>query len=415
MGDMIKNIRPILAILLSASFLLIGNGFQNIFLPLRAAHEEFSNFYIGALGSGYFLGFVLGCLCAPYLVKRAGHIRTFAAMVSLSSAVTLGHLIFIIPEVWVGLRIATGFCLATLYMVIESWLNDKADNKTRGAIMSAYLVTNLCSIMAGQMMIIPLSPTSMQVFLVASIVISLAAIPVAFTRSPQPTPPAVARLEFMRLYKISTTGLNGCFLVGLGHGSIWALSPVFAKNIGLPTQNIALFMSILVLGGAIFQTPIGYISDRFDRRSILGWISIGVAIAATPLWLFAEHLNLYTMYAAVFVLGGFAMPQYSVTVAHAFDRTPKGDYVNMSAMLLMTFGFGAVCGPLVASYLIDTIDAGALFMFILSTNFVLVVYLISRILQREAVVPEEKDQYDLADTTTIGQSPNTPFLEEPTS
>ena len=263
---------PILAalsILLSVAFLIMGNGLQLMLLPIRGGIEGFSSLQIGLLGSGYFFGFVLGCAFTPRMIMRVGHIRTFAALVAIASAAALGYPMAVDAIVWVILRMITGFCLAGLYLVVESWLNDQATNETRGVLISTYVTVNFTVITLGQMMVTLFQPSSFMLFSIASVLVSLAAVPIVMTRSSQPPPITIVRFRPLRMFRLSPTGTVAIFLIGLATGSFWSLGPSYASTVSGSVSDAAWFMSAAVLGGAVAQLPAGKISDRIDRRQVI--------------------------------------------------------------------------------------------------------------------------------------------------
>ena len=270
---------PITALLISVAMLLMGNGLQGTLLPVRANLEAFSATDIGVLGSSYFLGFAAGCLYGPRLIRRAGHIRAFTALVALASCVVLVHSLFLTPVLWWGLRAMTGFCFAVLYMIIESWLNEKSTNETRGFVFSLYTIINLTVITIGQLMLGLDRPEDFQLFILASILVSLAAVPIALTRAEAPMAPRSVKIRVWHLYKLSPVGVVGCLAVGLANGSFWALAPVFAQNKGADTWGVAVFMSVAVIAGALGQWPLGRLSDKTDRRKVIIGAACGSATA----------------------------------------------------------------------------------------------------------------------------------------
>lgn len=225
----------IAALLLSAAILLMGNGLQLTLLPLRAQIEAFSTIQIGIIGSAYYIGFAAGCLWGPYLVKRVGHIRTFTAMVAIASAAPLVHNIWISAEVWWLLRAASGFCLATLFMIIESWINEKATNKNRGAVFSTYTVISLTVVTLGQLMINLYTIESFVLFSIASVLVSLSAVPLSLSKATAPAQVQTVRIRLVYLLRLSPVGIIGAFFVGMQQGAFWSLGPVFAERIGLDT------------------------------------------------------------------------------------------------------------------------------------------------------------------------------------
>ncbi|HET7718153.1 MAG TPA: MFS transporter, partial [Bauldia sp.] len=262
---MIATIGPVTSLLVGVAFLISGHGLQLTLIPLRASIEGWSPFEIGLIGSAYYVGFVAGCLAAPYLILRAGHIRSFAAFVSLCSAVTIFQAVVVAVIPWIVFRLLVGVVFAGLYMVTESWLNDRATNQNRGRIMSAYIAVNFSAITVGQFMVTLAEPTSFILFALASIMVSLSAIPVALTTSAQPAPLPIARLRPRELYAASPVGIVGVTVVGVANGAFWALAAVYAVGEGLGSNEVAIFTGLATIGGALAQWPAGRISDGVDR------------------------------------------------------------------------------------------------------------------------------------------------------
>lgn len=398
---LIEALAPVSALLLSVSILLMGNGLQGTLLPVRANLEAFSPLEVGLLGTAYFLGFTFGCIYGPQLVSRSGHIRAYLAMTSLASVVTLMHAIYVTPVTWWGLRAVTGFCFAVLYIVIESWLNSRSDNRTRGTVFSIYTAINLTVITVGQLMLGLASPASFSLFATASILVSLAAIPVALTISASPTPPNVFKLRFKKLYRVSPVGFAACFAVGLANGSFWALGPVFAQDQGFGMSGIATFMSAVVLGGALLQWPLGSLSDRIDRRIVMvlaAFIALLAAIAVT----FIPAADRTTTILAAAVFGAGAFPLYALAVAHANDNADAADHVEVSSGLLLIYGLGAAAGPLLASLMREVMVLPALFVFTAIVHTVLIGWVVWRMSRRESA--PARDRVVFADAAITAQT-----------
>jgi MFS family permease len=377
------------ALLLSVSILLMGNGLQGTLVPIRANMESFTAISLGLLGTAYFLGFTLGCVHGPLLVRRAGHIRTFLAMTSVASVVSLLHAIWVDPIAWWALRALTGYCFAVLYIVIESWLNAQSANTTRGKIFSIYTVINLTVVTAGQMMLALSDPASFNLFAVASILVSLAALPIAFTVAASPTPAAFALPRLRRLYRISPVGVAGCIAVGLANGAFWTLGPVYAQNEGFNLTEIAVFMSVVVLGGAVSQWPIGSLSDRMDRRISVIAAATCAVIAAMAIMVIPSDAKL-AIIAVGALFGAGAFPLYALAVAHANDYADASEAVEVSSGLLLLYGLGAAAGPLLASLWRAVSTGPTLFYFTALVHAALVVYVAWRISQRVAAPAEER-------------------------
>lgn len=397
---MASTLRPVASLLLGIAFLLAGNGLQLTLMPLAGEAAGFPPVALGALGSAYYIGFVGGCLFGPFVIMRAGHIRAFAAMVSAASAVALMHPLLIEVVAWGILRAITGFCLASLYLIIESWLNDRATNENRGFIMSAYIIVNFATVVVGQLMVTLNPVTSYASFAVASILVSLAAIPVALTRSAQPAPITLVRFRPRELWRTAPVGIVGVFFVGISNGAFWALGPVYGTGSGLSIADTAVFMSVSVAAGALSQWPVGRISDRVDRRIVLAVTLVAAAAASTALWLVPPGTE--TLLVLGFLFGALTLPGYSLAAAHAYDKTKPGGYVETAAGILLMNGLGAVFGPFVAAMFISRLGPSALFLFTALTQVLLAAFVVWRIATRSSTASADKTGFDLASTAPVG-------------
>ena len=380
---------PVAALLISVSILLAGQGLQGTLLPVRASLEQFATLAIGIMGAAYFLGFTIGCLRGGELVQRVGHVRVFLAMTALASAAPLLHGLVLNPVAWSLLRALTGFCFAVLYIVIESWLNECSTNENRGAVFSVYVMITLTMLAAGQMMTLLYDPAGLELFLIASVLVSLGAIPVALSVSPSPEQPTEVELDMRRVLRISPAGAIGCLAVGLANGAFWSLAPVFTAGISTNISLAAWFMTSAVIGGALSQWPLGIASDKFGRRRvIIGAAVFGVGIAAGVL-LLGNDLEFWTVNLLGAAWGAVAFPLYAISVAHANDYAEPEDYVMVSSGLLLMYGLGAIAGPFIASLLMSYIGAVGLFGFTAIVHGALAVFVVHRILQR-ASTPDDK-------------------------
>lgn len=404
-------VAPITALLFGVALLLMGNGLQGTLLPIRANLEAFSAIEIGILGSSYFFGFALGCWGGPWLVHRVGHIRTFAAIVAIASSIVLAHALITSPGVWWSLRAGSGFCFAVLYMVIESWLNERATNENRGLVFSIYTIINLTVITVGQMMLTLADPASFVLFGLASILVSLAAVPVALTRSQAPEPIEQVKIRVRTLYHQSPVGVMGCATVGLANGAFWALGPIFAQRDTGDTTNVALFMSIAVIAGAVGQWPLGRWSDKIDRRKVIIVASAGAAFAALVMTWLAQSDNAALTY-SVFLFGFFAFPLYALSIAHMNDFVQPESYVETASGLLLVYAAGAVAGPLIASLTIELFGTGSLFAYTALVHLGLVIFASYRMSQRTTAPTEEHITF--ADALRVAQTvgPIDPLSEE---
>lgn len=386
------TLAPLFALLLSTAFLLMGNGLQGILTPIRANIEGFSAMAIGILGSAYFAGFVAGCLVFPHVVKRVGHIRSFAVLAAIASATILIQSLFLNLVVWGILRIAMGFCFAGLFMVIESWLNDKTNNETRGRVLSLYTTINLTVVTLGQLMVNWSSPSGTTLFILVSILLSISILPIALTESMAPSPILEVRLRLRWLFNASIMGCSGCFCAGLANGAFWTLGPVFAHESGMSINSVAIFMSVAVLGGAFSQWPVGKISDTMDRRKVMGFCCFFAGSIGLGLALIYEH-SMTTMWILIFMFGVFTFPLYSLSVAHANDSVSREDFVEVSSGLLLIFGVGAIIGPLLASKLIQHFGQPSLFVFSAIVYGLTGIFAYYRITQQERAPIEEREDF----------------------
>ncbi len=399
---------PVGALLLGAAILLLGNGLLGILLPVRASFEHFPTTAIGLIASGYSAGFVVGCLGTPHVVQRVGHIRTFAVMAAIAAAVVLTMVLMIQPLVWIFLRMITGVAFAGLYMVIESWLNERASNTNRGQLFATYMVIQLAAITIGQMLLPLGEPGGFRLFVLTAIAITLALVPVGLTTSVAPQPLGEVRLRLARLYRMSPVGVLGCFFVGLANGAFGGLGAIFAQDVGLSRTGVALFMSAALVGGALFQIPLGRLSDRIDRRKVLiiaCWLAVlagGVLALAgdarsagglVPPALERLALSPLVLIGAVVVFGGCIYSMYALCVAHTNDFVEREDFLEASSGLLLTWGVGATIGPLLAAFAMERIGLGGLFIYAALVHLLFIAFTWYRTRQRAPLPPDVRPDF----------------------
>jgi len=395
-----KNLRPIVSLLLGVAFLLAGSGMQFTLLPLRGSAEGFGDLALGVIGSGYFVGFVSGCLLGPYVILRAGHIRAFTAMVAVTAAMALAYALAPTVPAWIAFRVVTGLCLAGLYLVVESWLNDGASNETRGLVLSSYVVVSYGAITLGQALATLYPVVEAGSFMVAAMLSSLATVPVALTRSAQPAPITIVRFHPGQIYREAPVALIASFVIGCANGAFWGLAPLSAARSGLSVDRAALFMSLAVLAGAIAQWPVGHLSDRVDRRLVLLALLIGAAVVGIVIFLTSASGPILLLLGILF--GALALPGYSLAAAHAYDKTPASDAVSVAATILLANGLGSVIGPLVAAGFMSTEGPRGLFLFTALTQALLAVYVFYRTRVQRPLASRQKTEFDLAATAPVG-------------
>ena len=401
------TLRPILSLLIGLFFLVIGHGLQITLIPLRAQAEGWSQFQIGVLGSAYYVGFLAGCFGSPYLIRNVGHIRAFMALVSLFTATMVALPLLVTFPVWLVIRIIIGVALSGLYMTIESWLNDRASNTTRGLTMGLYIMVNYAALAIGQSSITLYSPMEFSLFAIAALTISLSAIPLALTSQSQPAPVALVRFRPMELYRASPVGVVGALMVGVANGAFWSLGAVAAVSAGMSTRGAAAFMAIATAAGALSQWPVGRLSDRIDRRIVL----IGLLISATFFGLCLAFLPPFGI--LWFILGtGFGLsiaPTYSICAAHTYDHAAPGSFVETAAGLFLASATGSIIGPLVAALTMEGLGAPRLFLFTAIVQVLLALYAYTRLHARPSLTTDAKADFDLAATAPVGG----PILPEP--
>lgn len=389
---MARTIRTLAALLIAAFFLIVGNGLQGTLLSVRGNMEGFPLVLVGLLMSAYFVGFMAGCQFAPGMVKRVGHIRAFTALASIASAAALAYALAVEPVFWLALRVITGFALAGLYMIIESWINEAVDNEQRGRTLAVYRLVDLSAATIGQAMIALAAPTAFTLFAIVSILISLALVPVAMTTSAQPRPITSAKLELGKLFRISSLAAVGCLAVGGANGAFWAVGAVYVQELGYPVTTVAIFMTTVVIAGALVQMPLGLISDRLDRRIVVVATAALCSAAGAFLALVGGASSEMLLYGG-FAFGFTAMPIFGLCVAHANDRAEPHEYVTLAAGLLWLYGAGAVAGPVIAPVVMNAFGPKALFIHTSAIYGALVVFGLFRIFVRDAAPQKNREAY----------------------
>lgn len=388
-----RTLTKVAALLFGVAILLTGQGLQGTLIPTRAALESFSTVTIGVIGASYFLGFTIGCLRSGALLRGVGHVRVFAAMTAAASAAPLLLGLWAEPWLWGVLRFLTGFCFAVIYVVIESWLNGCTNNETRGGVFAIYVFITLTVMALGQLMMLLYDPRELELFVIASILVSSALIPVVLSRSDTPKKPQVVRLDLRRLFEISPSGAVSCFGAGLTNGSFWAISAIFASQVTGNTDSAAWYMTSGVIGGAIFQWPLGLLSDRLDRRRVLAVTALGAGIVGTTIALTGAGMPEITLMLIGALWGGMAFPLYSVAVALTNDHAQQDEYVQVSSGLLLLYGIGAVAGPLIAAVVMGVMGPAGLYMFSGAVHLLLFGYVGLRALKRLPVPTDQRSEF----------------------
>ncbi|MCH8104383.1 MAG: MFS transporter [Proteobacteria bacterium] len=383
-----KDLAASWAILLGVGFMMIANGLQGTLLGIRAGIEGFSIFTTGIMMSGYFIGIFMGSFLAPYLVKRVGHIRVFSALASLASISILFHGMYVSPAVWMAMRVVTGICFAGFFVVTESWLNDRASNKTRGKILSVYMLIVTFGIGSGQFLLNLAKPDAIDLFILTSIIISFGLIPILLTAKPAPVFDISEKMSVFELYRASPLAVIGNCLTGMAHGTIFGLGAIYASAILVDIKSISWFMACFMIGSLIMQWPVGYISDRLSRRLVMATIST-ISIVFSILAALAPKDSLI-FYIYIVLLGGAAIPMYSICIAYANDRLEPRQIVAASGSLVMVAGIGLSTGPIMVAFFMDFYGMQYFFWGIATFFAMILAFTLIRINSRAGIAVENQ-------------------------
>lgn len=372
------------ALFLSVILLQLSSGGLGPLDALSGLKIGFSNAQVGFLGSSHFLGFFIGCWWAPRLMGAVGHSRAFAAFTATGAIGLLAHMIIVDPIAWAIMRVATGLCIAGCYTVIESWMQAKVTNETRGRAMGGYRMVDMGGSLAAQLLIGVLEPASYISYNILALLCCAAILPLTLTSASPPEVPNAPRLRPKLAIAKSPLAAAGVVVAGLTSAAFRMVGPIYGQEVGLQLSQIGLFLAAFVLGGALAQYPVGWLADKYDRR----WVLIGLSLAAVASCgttvLAAGGGTTMVMAAAVF-FGLTTFPIFSVSAAHAHDFASSEERVELSAALMFFFALGAIASPLIASSLIEAYGPSALFGFLAIGHLVLVVFGLSRMNVRPTV------------------------------
>jgi len=350
-------LRPMLALFTGTVLLLLGNGLMNTLVTLAGEARGFSTPLLGLFSSGYFVGFFIGIFAAVPIIRRVGHVRTFAFMAALAAVVSLSLTLTNHPGLWLLLRIVYGVALVCLYAVIESWLNASAPSEIRGRIFALYTVLSLVAIAGGQQLLRLEGPEGLTLFVVVGILVSLALMPIAMTRLPQPDTLTLPRLRLKPIIQAAPLALATALVSGLLLGAFWGLMPLYGSQLEFTPAGIGMLMSASILGGAFGQLPIGYYSDRVDRRWVLMVVMVMATLVSLLLIPFGESAVLWVLMA---LWGAAVFAIYPVAIAYMVDHVDSSEIISASSAILLIYGIGAAVGPAVAGVLMGVLGRTAL-------------------------------------------------------
>ncbi|MEL6784715.1 MAG: MFS transporter [Pseudomonadota bacterium] len=384
-------------------FLMLGGGLQGILIPVRGDMEGFTAFQLGWIGTGYAVGFTIGCILVPRLVRRAGHVRTFSTLTALLSVSVLLNGLIVEAYTWIALRALAGFCFAGCYMVAESWLNEQVSNDQRGRMFSIYAMTTMIAMAGGQYILVTASAQTQTLFMVGAILYALAVVPTAVSKAQSPAPLTNVSLDIPGLFRNSPAAAVGAFFAGIISAAWTNFGPVFGQQSGMSSAMIATLLALAMFGSTLFQYPLGRLSDMIDRRYVMVLAGVIGAFAGVLMsYMSAANILGVPFYAAVLIYGGVIYSIYSLAVAHGNDHAEANDFVKVSSGLLLVYGFGTMVGPLMAAQLMDLVGPSGVFTTTTIAHVAFGGYALYRTFRNERVAEDDR-----VDFQTVGLARNT--------
>jgi len=397
---MIKMMKNSWALFIGIGIMMIAHGLQGNLMGIRSVIENFNFIATGVMMSGYYVGYFFGSNMAPKMVSRVGHIRVFAAFASLASLSILIISVYVNPVVWTFARFITGMSIVSCLVVAESWLNDRANNRTRGKLLSVYMIITFLGLAIGMLLLNFDSPENYKPFILVSILLSIALVPILLTKRKAPKFKKIGTLKLKELYKISPLGFVSSFCTGIIHSALFTLAAVYAATVNFSIFEISLLLFLITIAGALFQWPIGYLSDQFDRRVIIV-LCTTVGAVFCVLSIFAsghtftsfptmQYINVVVdpgadklmFFIFVTVYAGASLSLFSLNVAHTNDFVPKEKFVAAGGGLNLVFGIGAMGGPIVCSIFMNEFGPNSFFIFLLIFHVIIAIFALYRITKR---------------------------------
>jgi len=388
---MVRVLAGVWALLLGVVLIMLGNGMHFTLIGLRGDLEGFSSAELAIVTSGYFAGFLSGARLSPIMIRRVGHVRVFAALGSFMSAGLVAFPLIAEPWAWTVLRVLVGFCMSGIYVTAESWLNDAADNRTRGKVLSAYMIAQTLGIIGAQALLTLGDAATAVLFIVASILVSISFAPILLSAGRMPATEVARPMSLRGLFKKSPLGTVGIFLLGGVYATQSGMGAVFGAQIGLTADQIALFVAMLFAGALVLQYPIGWMSDRMDRRKLIfGSAALGAAFCALG-WIAGD--GLWVLMGAAFFAGGVTTPLYALFLAYTNDYLSGDEMPAASGGLVLTFGVGAILGPLFAGWAMQVLGPGGFWAVLGATFAAIALYALYRMTQRAATPVADTESY----------------------
>jgi MFS family permease len=379
------------ALLLGMNLLMIGNGLQSTLLGVRGQMEGFGPFEMSLVMSAYFLGFLGGSRMAPEMIRRVGHVRVFAALASFISAVLILYPTFPYPWVWIIGRIIIGFCFSGVYVTAESWLNNAATNENRGQALSIYMIVQMLGLIIAQGLLLAADPSGFILFVIPSVLVSISFAPILLSISPTPAFEASKPMSLKQLATTSPLGFVGMFLLGGVFSAQFGMAAVYGAEIGLSISQISLFAATFYIGAMVLQYPLGWLSDRMDRRALVFLAASTCAGGAFLALAFSDDFTMLLISATL--VGGMSNPLYSLLIAHTNDFLESDDMASASGGLVFINGVGAVSGPIIMGWLMSSFGPNGFFLFIAMLAVFLALYAAYRTTRRPSIAVEETGSY----------------------
>ncbi|QZD96051.1 MFS transporter [Qipengyuania gelatinilytica] len=395
---MLTSALPVRAILAAIFVLMAGSGFLSTLIAIRLEQDGQSAAIIGLVATSYFAGLMIGSMRVERLIANIGHIRAFAAFVTVYSASSLTYAIIDLPAVWVVLRLIDGFAMAGVFVCLESWLNQQASPANRSSILAAYMIALYCGQAGGQFLLNLGDNAPDLPFMVSAILLSIALLPILLTKMQQPVIEKTVPFSLKKLYKASPLGIVGTLATGAMLGAFYALGAVYVQRIGMPLSQVALFTFCVIAGGVVLQYPLGILSDRFDRRQVVNacFLIVGAicaVMAPVPMPSFGT-IVLGSLF------GGFAFALYPLCVAHSNDHLSEEERIGASSGLVLTYSLGAVAGPMIGSLGMGLLGPAGLFGVIGTMAIMGAMFGLWRTLARASVPAEEQQAFQSLPRTT---------------
>ncbi|NOC82717.1 MFS transporter [Ruegeria sp. HKCCD6228] len=386
---MIQVLSSAWALLLGMGLLMVGNGLQGTILGVRGEIEGFSTLEMSFVMSAYFLGFLGGSRLAPEMIRRVGHVRVFAALASFISAVMIMYPMLTNPIAWALGRVVIGFCFSGVYVTAESWLNNAASNENRGQALSLYMIVQMTGIISAQALVLVGDPAGYETFVIASILVSVSFAPILLSISPTPAFDTTKPMTLKKLLETSPLGCVGMFLLGGVFSAQFGMAAVYGARAGLSLVEISTFVAAFYIGAVVLQYPLGWFSDRMDRRFLILLVALAGAGGATIAMMMGGSFPI--LLASAFLIGGMSNPLYSLLIAHANDFLDHEDMAAASGGLVFINGLGAIAGPVITGWLMGDAVFGppGFFLFIAALLLAMALYALYRTTQRASIPVDE--------------------------